>query len=305
MRSMRDLLEKITFAGQTVGQKPGDQVRGSEPMPKKGGHKKHPYAGRLVGGAAESVGESENLLKELSAVLDNNPIQKDLFNEWQEFKKLTEQGVTDRIRPIKDPADPDNYDKIRFQKLEPDGNIIDIQPYSGSHRHYYKAVTGKDPDLSPQSKEMFDVLKSQFKKQQSSSPKQYQKFEVPQSPNIQDIPVQLRQKSYNPDDDIIGEYGAPGSAIGNDTATNPAEQAVLRQQQVAQRKEIQNQIAGLDAQVTGARAQIAQLNRSFPQGANPVEKSMALKDMQGQKIGLQGQIEDLMAQMVALRKQAK
>ena len=43
------------FAGQAVGQKPGDQVRGSEPMPKKGG-KQHPFKGRLVGGgAAESV----------------------------------------------------------------------------------------------------------------------------------------------------------------------------------------------------------------------------------------------------------
>jgi hypothetical protein len=56
MSAMRDLLEKMTFAGQAVGQKPGDQVRGSEPMPRKGGGKKHPYAGRLVGGD-ESVEE--------------------------------------------------------------------------------------------------------------------------------------------------------------------------------------------------------------------------------------------------------
>ena len=168
MSDMRDLLEKMSYAGQAAGQKPGDQVRGSEPMPKKGGGKKHPYAGRLVGGTDESVEESLR----------------------QEF----------------------------------------------------------DQDLA--------------------------------------------------------EYGAPGSAIGNDTGTNPQEQAALRQQQTAQKQEINNQLAGLVAQVTGARAQIAQINKQFPQGANPVEKSMALRDMQGQRIGLQNQIEDLMTQIAALRSQA-
>ena len=60
MSNMRDLLEKMSFAGQAAGQKPGDQVRGSESMPKKGGGKKHPYAGRLVGdgGTSESIEES-------------------------------------------------------------------------------------------------------------------------------------------------------------------------------------------------------------------------------------------------------
>lgn len=173
MSDMRKLLESMNkFAGQAVGQKPGDQVRGREPMPKKGGHKKHPFAGRLVGGgAAESV----------------------------------------------------------------------------------------DPDLK-------DSLKEEFE--------QY-----------------------------VSEYGAPGSAIGNDTATNPAEQAALRQQQNAQKAEVRNQVKELQAQVQAARAQIAQLNRGFPQGANPVEKAMSLRDIQAQKVALNGQIEDLMKQIVALRSQ--
>ena len=166
MSSMRELLEKMTFAGQAAGQRPGDQVRGSEPMPKKGS-KQHPYKGRLVG-ANESV---EDELKEE-------------FEHW------------------------------------------------------------------------------------------------------------------------LSEYGAPGSAIGNDTGTNPAEQAALRQQQVAQKTEIKNQVAGLVAQVTGARAQLSQLNRAFPQGANPVEKAMALKDIQAQKVAIQGQIEDLTSQIAGLRSQA-
>ncbi len=57
MSDMRKLLESMhKFAGQAVGQKPGDQVRGSEPMPRKGGGKKHPFKGRLVG-ASESIEE--------------------------------------------------------------------------------------------------------------------------------------------------------------------------------------------------------------------------------------------------------
>lgn len=70
MDSMRDLLEKMSFAGEKVGQKPGDQVRGSEPMPRRGGGKKHPFKGRLVGGgAAESIEFAESLKKEFDQFL--------------------------------------------------------------------------------------------------------------------------------------------------------------------------------------------------------------------------------------------
>lgn len=166
MSSMRDLLEKMTFAGQTVGQKPGDQVRGNEPIPKKGG-KEHPFKGRLVG-ANESIEEE----------------LKEEFNNW------------------------------------------------------------------------------------------------------------------------LTEYGAQGSAIGNDTGITNADRVAMAQQKNAGKAEIKNQIAVLVSQINGARAQLAGLNRSFPQGANPVEKAMALKDIQSQKIGIQSQIEDLSAQLASLRTQA-
>jgi hypothetical protein len=129
MSDMRHLLEKMNrFAGEKVGQKPGDQVRGSEPMPRKGSGKKHPYAGRLVG-ASES---SENLLKELNTVINSDPVKRDLFQEWTEFKegKVQEQTKV-RVRALSDPEDPDNYDSIRFQQLMPDDSIVDIPPYSG------------------------------------------------------------------------------------------------------------------------------------------------------------------------------
>lgn len=170
MPDMKSLLESMDkFAGEKVGQKPGDQVRGEEPMPKKGGYKKHPFAGRLVGSANEDTNNDKEKLKE----------------EFESF---------------------------------------------------------------------------------------------------------------------LREYGAAGSAIGNDTGTNPQEQAALKQQQVAQRKEAQGQIGALTSQIQNARAQLTQLNKAFPQGANPVEKAMSMRDLQSQKVGLSKQIEDLTSQITQLRR---
>lgn len=169
MSNMRDLLESMNkFAGQAVGQKPGDQVRGSEPMPKKGGGKKHPYAGRLVGdgGTSESIEES------------------------------------------------------------------------------------------------------------------------------------LRQEF----DQYLAEFGAPGSGIGNDVSITPQDQVAQRQQQAAGKAEAQGQVNDLLAQIQGARSQLAAINKQFPQGANPVEKAMTMRDMQSQKVQLGRQIEDLMSQVAAARR---
>lgn len=44
-------VDETEFAGEKVGQRPGDQVRGSEKA--KSYKKKHPFAGKLVGGGAE------------------------------------------------------------------------------------------------------------------------------------------------------------------------------------------------------------------------------------------------------------
>ena len=75
---MKDLLEKLDwiFAGHKVGQKDGDQVRGTEKAKKKKRktpYQEHPFKGRLVGsgGAAEEMEETveqlaEQLRKELS-----------------------------------------------------------------------------------------------------------------------------------------------------------------------------------------------------------------------------------------------
>lgn len=168
MSAMRDLLEKMTFAGQAVGQKPGDQVRGSEPMPRKGGGKKHPYAGRLVGGGSESVEE--------------------------------------------------------------------------------------------------------------------------------DLEASLRRQFM--------EYGAQGSAIGNDSGVTNADRVMRAQEKQAGKQNTMAQISGLGNELKVARAQLSQLNRSMPQGASPAEKAAALRDIQAQKIGIQSQIKGLSSQIADLRSQS-
>jgi len=85
MSDMRHLLETVTkFAGEPA-QKPGDQVRGKEPMPKKGGGKKHPYQGRLVGG--------ESILRELEQQIVEGNVERRLREEFNS----TVKSVADKI----------------------------------------------------------------------------------------------------------------------------------------------------------------------------------------------------------------
>ena len=86
---MKKLLEKMDqFAGQAVGQKPGDQVRGTDKAtPKKSG--KHPFDGRLVGAS-----ESKNLLADLEKELVEGAVKRGLKEEFEAFK---EQGVAEGL----------------------------------------------------------------------------------------------------------------------------------------------------------------------------------------------------------------
>jgi hypothetical protein len=97
MSNIRNLLEKMDqFAGQAVGQKPGDQVRGTDKATKKKSGQ-HPFAGRLVG-ASESAG---SLLRELQLEL-NKPVatvRRDLFREFAEFKQGVAEGSLELNTP--------------------------------------------------------------------------------------------------------------------------------------------------------------------------------------------------------------
>jgi hypothetical protein len=194
MSDMKNLLEKMNSMSSAEHKPTGPKWPGYL----KGSDSAKKARGRMVGdgGTDESVEESESFLKELNQVINSNPVKKDLFQEWQEYK-LHENQET-----------------------------------------------------------------------------------------------------------IVAEYGAPGSAIGNDTARNPAEEFAKGQERKTAKQQVQGQIAGLVAQVTGLRSQLADLNQQFPQGANPVEKAMGLQQMQAQRNGIKKQIEDLVKQIAALRQQA-
>ena len=80
MSDMRKLLESMTkFAGQAVGQKPGDQVRGTDKASKKKSGK-HPFDGRLVGC-------EESLIKDLEKDSKTKMTELKLHEAFERFKE--------------------------------------------------------------------------------------------------------------------------------------------------------------------------------------------------------------------------
>lgn len=373
MSDMRHLLEKMNkFAGEKVGQKPGDQVRGSEPMPRKG-TKKHPYAGRLVG-ANES---SENFLKELTTVINSDPVKRDLFKEWAEFKegfgdtvksaadkivsagsatrdalggaldsiprpfdekevaKSIKQGQAAQLAPKTDWRNTDkkmqegneweqepttvdvemqrpynvpkskldyNDPDVKFFHVHKDGRKEEVPKGSPHYNEYWRDVTGRE---DPMTQELIRGI--QNPRQPGSE------YKISDPDTVQDVKVPGQDKgryraplpNWKETEPTISEWGAAGTAVGpgNDDA-DPVEIAAQRAQQVAGKTDQHNQLMGLVGQVNGARSQLADLNKQFPQGANPVEKAMSLQQQQAQRVQLGRQIEDLMNQVAALRSQA-
>ena len=262
---------------------------------------------RMVGdGTAESVEESESFLKELSQVINSNPVKRDMFQEWQQFKLNEQASGQDSDEQEVDvimrrPVGSSDYDKVEFYHRFKDGREEPVPHGSYYHNKWYRAFTSKE---DPMTQELIKGLQAPVKRSKEF---------VPQEPDtVQDIKVPGQDKGrYQPSlpnwsetDGPISEYGAPGSGIGNDTATNPAEVAAKGQERKVGREQAQGQIQGLVAQITGLRRQLADLNKQFPQGANPVEKAMSLQQMQGQRNGIKSQIVDLAKQIAASRQQA-
>lgn len=91
---MKKLIEAVDqFAGQAVGQKPGDQVRGTEKATKKKSGQ-HPFAGRLVGAS-----ESKSLLAELEKELVEGAVKRNLAEQFAEFKEESEDMFAQPDRP--------------------------------------------------------------------------------------------------------------------------------------------------------------------------------------------------------------
>ena len=75
MKRLLEAVDKAQFAGEKVGQKPGDQWRGSD--------KKTPGK-KLVG--------EENVFKELDSHLKENAIERKLKAQLAEFKQGVAEG---------------------------------------------------------------------------------------------------------------------------------------------------------------------------------------------------------------------
>lgn len=106
---MRTLLEKMwKFSGEEAGQKPGDQVRGTEKAKtKKSGE--HPFKGRLVGGG-ESAEPTGNMLGELDQLAKDTVLERSLAERWAAFKEEAFKDTKDN-RPARKGSREDRVGK--------------------------------------------------------------------------------------------------------------------------------------------------------------------------------------------------
>lgn len=154
---LRNLLEKIDqFAGEKVGQKPGDQVRGTEKTkPAKGRpYAKHPFKGRLVGGGA-----SESILPELAKTAVDTKLVRDLENRWEQFKEEI-MGVSEK-RPAREGSrHPRGHEPQQGYQIIQDAE--DSSPPSAKDPITVKVAKKIDPNLDPESDEWIDQCYSLF-----------------------------------------------------------------------------------------------------------------------------------------------
>ncbi len=200
---------------------------------------------------------------------------------------------------MKRPANVTDYDKIQFIHRFKDGREEPVPHGSYYHDKWYRTFTGKE---TPMTQELIKGLQAPVKRGKEF---------IPQEPDtVQDIKIPGQDKgryraplpNWQETDGPITEYGAPGSGISGEPGA--AEDKAQKDQTRAGKQQARDQVTGLVAQLQGARAELAGLNKQFPQGANPVEKAMSLQQMAGQKIGIKKNIENLSAQIAALRQQA-
>lgn len=127
------------FAGQAVGQKPGDQVRGTEKA-KKTSAGAHPFKGRLVG-ASESVemecGNSMSLTDKLKA-------------RWEETKRakgLQEYGMTTGGTSMGGGTEPANPADLAKQTSQVQQNVNKLKAAGANIPNVGQAVQSviKDP----------------------------------------------------------------------------------------------------------------------------------------------------------------
>jgi hypothetical protein len=116
------LVEGQQFAGQAVGQKPGDQVRGTDKAVPKGNQ--HPFKGRLVGEEAA--------------------LEDKLSKKYQDFKDL---GNKDTVKEITKQAAIAQYKDVDSYKDKDTGGI-DTKDDTGNDKEEFTRITISRPKKS-------------------------------------------------------------------------------------------------------------------------------------------------------------
>jgi|GEM_PF-2682920 len=156
MSDLRNLLEKMD--AMTAAEKKPTGPRW--PGYLKGTDNAKKIRNKMVGdGAAESVEESESFLKELGQLINSNPVKRDLFQEWQEYK-LAEQDY-EKHSLDRDPDDPENPHKWIITVPGTNGPVV-LDRYSGPWQDWIEDFTGRPAPRDPMVDQMYDQLKQNF-----------------------------------------------------------------------------------------------------------------------------------------------
>ena len=228
MSDMRRLLETVNkFAGEPE-QKPGDQVRGGEPMPRRG-TKKHPHAGRLVGG--------ESILRELEKQIVEGNVERRLREEFSSVDRKTAADFP----PVNEFAPPG-----ATQQAQTAGNAI--KKYMPAATKFaantVRQMKGQDPTKDPSYAKLSPAQQQQYVQAQktidATDADELEKFDANQAAaNVQGMAKTVVNPANMPDVNLksnvvdrktaadfppVNEFAPPG---GDDR--EPDEEEILRQ----------------------------------------------------------------------------
>ena len=210
MSDMRRLLETVTkFAGEPK-QKPGDQVRGGEPMPRRG-TKKHPHAGRLVGG--------ESILRELEQQIVEGQVERRLREEFSSSVNQQAQTAGKAIQkymPAATKLAANTVRQMKGQDPTKDPSYAKLSP--AQQQQYVQAQTTIDATDADEL-EKFDA-------NQAAADIQGVAKTLPNPANMPDVNLKsnIVPRKTPADFPPVNEFAPPG---GNDR--EPDEEEILRQ----------------------------------------------------------------------------
>ena len=268
MSDMRKLLESMDqFAGEKVGQKPGDQVRGTEKATKRK-NDKHPFAGRLVGAS-----ESKNLLVDLEKKLKENVGRHSLAEEFARFKEDADTlnvgdpvVITGKVQFNGTTGEIDEFSR--------DKRFVIVNLYNhGKHSFHSSDVSYNDyADSDEEEARMYDAgeFKEAVQPAQAAAPAQ------PAKPAVAPAAPAAAPAQPNPEQSLLDRMGKrfglpPGSTAEQVQA---AQQAYLDKNDPAAAAQYKQNMANIDAGNTAATTPV-KLAQPAPQAAAPAAPAVA------------------------------